>query len=158
LINQRLASPQEGEPAQLVRWMGCIQAQDYAMSKWAIGCRLPKTTDAGIEKDFNEGKILRTHVLRPAWHFICPEDIRWMLKLSAPKIKVLTRPYHRQVGIDSAILRKSKTLLIKALEEHGRLTRPQLAQVLGKGKIATNDTRLGHLLMDAELDGIICSA
>jgi len=158
LINQRLVAPKDTDPANLVRWMGCIQAQDYAMAKWAVGCRLSKATDAGIEKDFNEGKILRTHVLRPTWHFICPEDIRWMLKLSAPKIKALTRPYHQQLSIDYSILKKSKTLLTRALGEHGKLTRPQLAEVLRKGKITTNDTRLGHLLMDAELDAIICSA
>ena len=159
LINQHLAAPQSGAAAaQLVRWMGCIQAQDYAMAKWAVGCRLPKATDAGVEADFNEGKILRTHVLRPTWHFVCPEDIRWMLKLSAPKIKALTRPYHQKLDIDYAILKKSKSLLTRALREHGRLTRPQLAEVLRKGKIATDETRLGHLLMDAELDAIICSA
>ena len=159
LINQRLASPhQEAAPDQLVRWMGCIQAQDYAMAKWAVGCRLPHSTDADIEKAFQEGRILRTHALRPTWHFVCPEDVCWMLKFNAPKVRALTRPYHRQLQIDAAILKKSKTLLTGALKEHGKLTRPQLAEVLRKGKIATNDARLGHLLMDAELDGIICSA
>ena len=158
LINQHLAAPQEATPAQLVRWMGCIQAQDYAMAKWAVGCRLPGATDAGIEKDFNEGKILRTHVLRPTWHFVCPEDIRWMLKFNAPRVRALSRPYHRQLGIDAAVLKKSKTILIRVLGEHGQLTRPKLAEVLRKGKIATDEARLGHLLMDAELDAIICSA
>lgn len=181
LINQRLAAPADADlsapqgdpatptqgvdtgqtvdtPAELVRWMGCIQAQDYGMAKWAVGCRLPKATDAGIEKDFNEGQILRTHVLRPTWHFVRPEDVRWMLKLSAPKIKALTRPYHQKLDIDYAILKKSKTLLTRALGEHGQLTRPQLAEILRKGKIATDEARLGHLLMDAELDAIICSA
>jgi hypothetical protein len=158
LISQHLTGSQNLGLTQLVRWMGCVQAQDYGMAKWALGCRLPDTTEAGIEKEFSEGKILRTHVLRPTWHFICPEDIHWMLKLSAPKIKALTRPYHQKLGIDNAILKKSKILLTRALEEHGALTRPQIAELLRKGKIATDETRLGHLLMDAELDAIICSA
>ena len=157
LINQRLV-PTPSTATELVRWMGCIQAQDYAMAKWAVGCRLSKATESGIEKDFNEGKILRTHALRPTWHFVCPEDVRWMLKFNAPKVRALSRPYHRQLEIDAAILKKTKTLLAKALGEHGKLTRPQLAEVLRKGKVATNDARLGHLLMDAELDAIICSA
>lgn len=160
LINQRLtASPAAPTtPAGLVRWMGCIQAQDYAMAKWALGCRLPHSKDADMEKAFLEGQILRTHALRPTWHFVCPEDIRWLLPFNAPKVRALSRPYHRQLGIDAAILKKSKTLLTRALGEHGKLTRPQLAEVLRKGKIATNDARLAHLLMDAELDAIICSA
>jgi hypothetical protein len=128
------------------------------MANWAVGCRLQHSTSASIEEDFNEGKILRTHVLRPTWHFISPEDIRWMLKLSAPRIKAFTRPYHQQLEIDYNLLRKSKKVLVKALDQHKKLTRPQLTEILKKEKIDTSDTRMGHLLMDAELDALICSA
>jgi hypothetical protein len=160
LINQHLAAFAQPArtPADLVKWMACIQAQDFGMAKWALGCRLSAITDADIERDFNEGEILRTHALRPTWHFVCPEDVCWMLKFNAPKVRALSRPYHRQLGIDAAVLKKCKTLLTSALEEHRRLTRPQLAEVLRKGKIATDEARLGHLLMEAELDAIICSA
>ena len=158
LVNQRLAGTEFTTPHQLVKWMGCIQAQDYAMAKWAVGCRLQQATDATVEKDFNEGKILRTHVLRPTWHFISPENIRWMLKLSAPRIRAFARPYHRQLGIDDAILRKSKKIITKALSLHKKLTREQLTEMLRKEKIDTTDTRMAHLLIDAELDALICSA
>jgi hypothetical protein len=158
LINQRLAGTEFTTPCQLVKWMGCIQAQDFGMAKWAVGCRLQQATDPDIEKEFNEGRILRTHVLRPTWHFVCPEDIRWMLKLSAVKIKALTRPYHQQLGIDYAILRKSKQIITQALDQHHKLTRPQLTAILQKAGIDTSDARVGHLLMDAELDALICSA
>jgi hypothetical protein len=158
LVNQRLAGTEFTTPHQLVKWMGCIQAQDYAMAKWAVGCRLQQATDASVEKDFNEGKFLRTHVLRPTWHFVSPEDIRWMLKLSAPRIRAFARPYHRQLGIDAPILRKSKKFITKALTLHKKLTREQLTEALRKEKIDTSDTRMAHLLIDAELDALICSA
>jgi len=169
LVNQHLAktrspTPQQitgaevATPQQVVKWMGCIQAQDYGMAKWAVGCRLPQTTAASVEQDFNEGKFLRTHVLRPTWHFICPDDIRWMLKLSAPRIRTFARPYHKQLGIDAALLRKSKKIITTALGRHKKLTRPQLTELLKKEKIDTTDTRVGHLLIDAELDALICSA
>ena len=128
------------------------------MAKWAVGCRLQQATDASVEKDFNEGKFLRTHVLRPTWHFVSPEDIRWMLKLSAPRIRAFARPYHRQLEIDAAILRKSKKIITKALTLHKKLSREQLTEILRKEKINTSDTRMGHLLIDAELDALICSA
>jgi len=158
LINQRLAGTEFTTPQQLVKWMGCIQAQDYGMAKWAVGCRLQHATALSVEQDFNDGKILRTHVLRPTWHFICPEDIRWMLKLTAPRIKAFARPYHRQLNIDDALLRKSKKVITTALDQHKKLTRPQLTEILKKEKIDTTDTRMGHLLIDAELDALICSA
>ena len=158
LFRQRLAGSTFTTPQQLVKWMGCIQAQDYGMAKWAIGCRLQQSTATAVEQDFNDGKFLRTHVLRPTWHFICPDDIRWMLKLSAPRIRAFARPYHRQLGIDDAILRKSKKIITKALSLHKKLTREQLTEMLRKEKIDTSDTRMGHLLIDAELDALICSA
>lgn len=76
LSNQQIAGTSFGRPGELVRWMGCIQAQDYAMAKWAIGCRLSSATDSLVEAAFNAGEILRTHVLRPTWHFVHPADIR----------------------------------------------------------------------------------
>ena len=30
---------------------------------------------------------LRTHVLRPTWHYVSPNDIRWMLNLSCNRLK-----------------------------------------------------------------------
>src|SRR5882672_11845156 len=85
LHNQQLSITQLKQVSEVVQWMGAMQAQEYAMAKWAIGLRLKNATDALVEKAFNEGAILRTHVLRPTWHFVSPEDIRWLLMLTAPK-------------------------------------------------------------------------
>ena len=156
--NQQISGTNFTNSEELVSWMGCMQAQDYGMAKWAIGCRLIGVTDAGVEKDFNEGKILRTHILRPTWHFVSPRDIRWMLKLTGPKIKAFTKSHHQKLGIDYAVLKRSKTIIEKALVKNDRLTRKELQSSLAKGKVNTDDERAGFLLLDAELDGLICSA
>ncbi len=93
-----------------VRWMGCMQAQDFAMAKWAVGLRASGLTEAQIDEDFNAGKVLRTHVLRPTWHFVLPVDIGWMLKLTGPRIKQFSKPMHRQLGIEEAVLRRSRKI------------------------------------------------
>jgi alpha-amylase/alpha-mannosidase (GH57 family) len=80
--NHQLGNPEFNEPKELVSWMGAIQAQDYGMSKWAIGVRLKSATINDIETALNRGDILRTHVMRPTWHLVAAEDIRWMLQLS----------------------------------------------------------------------------
>jgi hypothetical protein len=158
IANQQMAGTHFMRPADLVQWMGCMQAGDYGMAKWAIGCRLKGISDASVEQDLGDGKILRTHVLGPAWHFVCPADIRWMLKWSAPRIKAMSRTCHEKLGIDYAILRQSKRILTKALTKHRWLTCEELTSVLRREKINVNDSRVGHLLMDAELDALICSA
>jgi hypothetical protein len=157
LLNQQISAGRYTAPAALVRWMGCIQAQDFAGAKWAIGSRIKGMTEAAVEKDFNEGRFLRTHVLRPTWHFVAPEDIRWMLKLTAPRLKAFNKNMHRNLEITPAILKRSTAVIEKALAGGKQLTRTELLLRLKKSKINTDDIRFSFLLMDAELDGVICS-
>jgi hypothetical protein len=78
LHNQSLSQTALTEPSQVVESLGAVQAQDYAGAKWALAQRLVDApSDAEMEAAFNEGKILRTHVMRPTWHFVTPTDIRW---------------------------------------------------------------------------------
>lgn len=137
--------------------MGAIQAQDYGMAKWAIGLRIPGSDDTVIEKAFNEGKILRTHVLRPTWHFVTPQDIRWMIELTAPRILSSLAHNDRHLSLDKKILKKTNDALAKALEGGKQLTRDEVKSVLQKAKIDTSGLRFIHLLEHAELDRVICS-
>ncbi|SEW53959.1 winged helix DNA-binding domain-containing protein [Chitinophaga arvensicola] len=155
--HQQLLHSHFTRPAELIQWMGCVQAQDYAGAKWAIGNRVQGSTDASIEKDFNEGRLLRTHVLRPTWHFVAPEDIGWMLQLTAPRIKAFNKRLHEKLGISEKDLHRSRTILGQALSDQPFLTRTAILPLLHKAKINTDDIRLGFLLMDAELEGLICS-
>jgi hypothetical protein len=137
--------------------MGAVQAQDYNMAKWAVGVRLPGSTDKGIEDAFNKGDILRTHVLRPTWHFVAPENIRWMLSLSADKIKASARTRDKNMEITKALYNQTNQAIRKALEGHKQLTREELAKELEKAKIKVNSSRLVHFMMRAEVDAIVCS-
>jgi hypothetical protein len=154
LVNQGLLTGFTSA-AEVVRWMGCVQAQDYAMGKWGVGLRFSGATDAGIEADFDAGRILRTHVLRPTWHFVLPEDIGWMVRLTGPRVRAGALSMQRQMGIDKAVLLKSKKILTKALE--APMTRAELAVLFSRAKINTDEIRMGLLMMDAELEGLICS-
>ena len=101
LRNQQLIASSHRKAAQVVSWLGAMQAQDFPAAKWAIGLRAPGIQDGDVEQAFNDGLILRTHVLRPTWHFVTPEDIRWLLKLSAPRIHAQNAYYYRQSGLDA---------------------------------------------------------
>jgi len=137
--------------------MGAMQAQDFYMAKWAIGIRLNNSTDIQIETAFNNGEIIRTHVMRPTWHFVSPKDIGWMLELTAPQIKSSMRSRNKQLELTEAVFAKSNRLIEKALSTAKTMTREQLSNEFEKAKINTSDNRLAHLFMQAELDGLICS-
>jgi hypothetical protein len=158
LHNQLLSQTKWTQPEEIVEWLGAVQSQDYAGAKWALAQRLrDATTDAEIEQAFNEGKILRTHVMRPTWHFVTSTDIRWMLDLTAPRVKIAMAYMDRQLGLDKSILKKSNIVLRKALQGNQQLTRSELAQFLKKAGVAVDGYRMGQLTGHAELDQVVCS-
>ncbi|HEX2621372.1 MAG TPA: winged helix DNA-binding domain-containing protein [Phototrophicaceae bacterium] len=157
LRTQQVIGSRFSEPEQIVDWLGAVQSQDYMGAKWALGQRLQNATDDKIEQAFTAGTILRTHVMRPTWHFVTPNDIRWMLELTAPRVETLNGTYYRKMELDDAIFARSHEVLIKALAGGQQLTRNELADLLEQAGIVTDDLRLTLLVMEAELKGIICS-
>jgi Winged helix DNA-binding domain len=158
LHNQLISQQMFERPGDVVQWLGAVQAQDYAAAKWAVGLRLSGASNDDIEQACDNGQLLRTHVMRPTWHFVSPADIRWMLALTAPRVKAALSYYDRKLELDNATLMSSNAALVKALQSGNQLTRPELASVLKLAGIATDDLqRLTHLLMHAELDGVVCS-
>lgn len=158
LASQQLINPEFTAPHGIVSWMGAMQAQDYPMAKWAIGVRLPGITDGGVESAIARGEILRTHLLRPTWHFVAPQDIYWLLDLTAPQIKAGQSSRDRQLELTEAVYSRSNRTIERALRSRGQLTREDLIIELNNVGIATDQNRASHLLMRAELEKIICSS
>jgi hypothetical protein len=157
LRNQKLVGSGFRKPEDVVAWLGAVQAQDYAAAKWAVGLRANGITEADVERAFNKGAILRTHFLRPTWHFVTPADIRWMLALTAPRVHAVSAYYYRKFELDGGTFARSRAALESALEGGKHLTRSELALVLQRAGIPANSLRLGYLTMHAELDAVICS-
>jgi hypothetical protein len=157
LISQMIARPELKTASEVVSRMGAIQAQDFAMSKWAIGSRLPDSAEKEIEDDLDNGEIIRTHLLRPTWHLVSADDIYWMLDLTAPQIKILMRSWNKGLELDGKIFAKCNLLLENALSGGKFLTREELMTILNKNKIATTENRSAIIMMNAELEGLVGS-
>ena len=157
LLNQRIATTTFTKPEQVVDYLGAVQAQEYAVSKWSIGLRAIGLVDNDVEKSINDGRILRTHALRPTWHFVTPQNIRWMLMLNKPRVMAGMKARWKQLELTDKIAAKSNQIITKALQGNKQLTRTEIKTLLDKQKIQTDENRLSHLLMVAELDALICS-
>jgi len=157
LAAQRIVNPISSSAPELVSYFGCVQAEEYALTKWSLGLRLPGSTDLTIEAGFNKGDILRTHLLRPTWHFVAPADIRWMLKLTAPRVNAANAFMYRKSELDSKVFARSEKVILKALSGDKYLTRNELNAVLKKHKIEAGGFRLSYIMMHAELEALICS-
>ena len=157
LRNQRLIGPGIKKPADIVSWLGAVQAQEFAVAKWALGLRSPGLTEADVDHAFEDGAIVRTHILRPTWHFVAPEDIRWMQKLTGPRVQRLSASYHRNVGLDQRAFARSRRVLESSLRDGRHLTRAALGAAHTRARIQVDGLRLAFLMMQAELDLVICS-
>ncbi len=158
LSNQGLLKPTLKTASAVVARLGAVQAQDYGASKWGVAQRTAGLTDAQIEKEIDNGMIVRTHVLRPTWHFVAAADIGWMLALSAPRVHAANAYWYRWLEVDEAVARRSRTVLTKALRDGKQLTRAELGQALARARIQiTSPQRLACIVMRAELEGLICS-
>jgi hypothetical protein len=157
LISQQIAATKSETVKDLLGWMGAMQAQDYPMAKWAVGIRLPKSKDKTIEDALDKGEIIRTHVLRPTWHFVSAEDVYWMIELTSPHIKSSLKSSDRKLGLTETMYSKSNRIIEKALAPDRHVTREELIRNLTRAKIPTNNNRAWRFFLRAELDGIICS-
>ena len=158
LRNQKLSSPDGRKPVDVVRWFGAVQSQDFEAAKWALALRMQSATNAAVEEAFNSGTILRTHLMRPTWHFVAHDDIRWLLELTAPRVNLRCGPNYRKLELDDAEFKRSRKVLEKVLRNGKHATRSELRKRLNESGVAADDTiRLAHILIRAELDGVVCS-
>ena len=120
LANQQIAFSKLKTVKEAVSRMGAVQAQDFAMSKWAVGLRVPGSTEKSVESAIDSGEIIRTHVLRPTWHLVSAEDVYWMLELSAPQIKTAARSRDRELGLTDKTISHCNNLFEKWLSLPGQ--------------------------------------
>jgi hypothetical protein len=154
---QGVTAPRFTTPAEAVAWLGAVQSQEYGYAKWSLGQRSTGVDEAAVDRALAEGSILRTHLLRPTWHYVRRQDIRWMLTATARRVRGMMAPYDRPLELDEGVYARSNELIVRALEGENHLTRAALSEALSAGGIEAKGQRLGHLVMRAELDALICS-
>ena len=111
LISQKIASADFTSSKEVVGWMGAMQAQDFAMAKWAVGVRQSNSTNVKIETALNSGEIIRTHVMRPTWHFVASDDVYWLLELTARKIKLAMKARDKELELPETIFTQCNNIL-----------------------------------------------
>jgi hypothetical protein len=157
MANSGLGARPFRSPLEVVAWHGAMQAQDYGLAKWSIGQRTLRAVDEDVDRALEGGAIVRTHVLRPTWHFVAAGDIRWMLSLTAPRVHQHLAPRFRELGLDHRSLRRCEALIASALQGGGRMTRREIGGVLTSEGVDTSGQRLPHIFVHCELEAVICS-
>lgn len=153
----RLRGTRFETPQAVVGAFAALQAQEFVPAKWAVAQRSTSATESAMDKAFADGLILRTHVLRPTWHFVLRDDARWLLDLTAPRVHQLNAYYYRKFGLDDDVFATCNAVCRRTLRGGRQLTRKELAGVLEKAGVAASGLHLGYILMRAELDAVLIS-
>ncbi len=160
LGNQHLVGPVENrgaDAAAVVARFGAMQAQEFAIARWSVGQRAHGLDDAAVQRAFDEGQILRTHALRPTWHFIAAVDLAWIQRLTGPRVHAFNAYYYRSHGLDPAGAARTNEVIADALRGGHALTRSELAAALASAGWPAAGNQLAYVVMWAELDGLIAS-
>jgi hypothetical protein len=158
LRQQHLVGAPAASMETVISQLGAVQAQEFAVAKWSLARRSRgQVTEAQFDRAFAEGRILRTHALRPTWHFLLPADFRWIMAATAPRVLAMMAPYSRVLGIDEACARRSQRLMRQALAGGQHLTRKEIGAVLARDGLEAEGQRLGYIMGRAELDLVVCS-
>src|SRR4029453_2313206 len=157
LATQRLHEAGLPSAADVVRLLGCAQSQEYAHALWSLGMRTTGLRAAEVQAEFDRGDFLRTHILRPTWHFVAAEDIRWILEVTASRVQKLNQAIYRQQGLDPATLDHGGAVIAEELRGGRYRTRAELGQALADRGLRSQGIGLAYIVMNAELQGVICS-
>lgn len=156
LYNQHIASRMLERPAQVIAWMGAVQAQDYLGALWAVGLRTRNANEENVERAIADRSIVRTWPMRRTLHFVAAADVRWMLDLLTPRAIAGSAWLHKQLELDDRILARSKELFVSALQGGKQLPRDAMYGLLEAAHISTTGGRGLHLLSRLAQEGIIC--
>jgi hypothetical protein len=156
LANQQIAAPVFERPADVVAWLGAVQAQDYLGALWAVGLRMPSATEQAVEQALAEKTIVRTWPMRGTIHFVAPADARWMLELLTPRVVRGSKGRMAQLGLDQTIFEASAKVLSKELQGGKQLTRPAIYELLERANIATDNSRGLHILGRLAHERLLC--
>ncbi len=158
LYHQQIAVQQFKTPAQVVAWLGAVQAQDYAGAKWSIGLRLPGTTDADITNAIAGRTIIRTWPMRGTLHFVAAADIRWMVTHLTPRIIAGSASRFQRLELDDATFARCRKIFTRALQGGRQLTRDAMYAALEEGGISVEGFRGLHILCRLSQEGLLCFA
>ena len=158
-LRSQLVSPTRPElrkPVDVVRWMTAMQAQDFPGAKWAVGLRLPGSTDSTIEAALADGSVVRSWPLRGTLHFVAAEDLPWLLALSRERMIKRSASTLSAEGLTPAVLGRADDAARAALTGGGVLTRDELYELLAESGVSTAGQARYHALWYLCQTGTLC--
>jgi hypothetical protein len=154
---QGLASPRFATAAEVVRHFGCVQSQVHDMALWSLARRTTGVTLTELRAGFDQGQFLRTHVLRPTWHFVDADDLHWLQALTGPRVERLVQTTNRTLDLTTDVVRRGVAVVAEALADGAPRTRLEVGALLAGAGLPGSGQPLAHIVMQAEIESVVVS-
>jgi Winged helix DNA-binding domain len=151
-----LAERETRAPAEVVSWMGAMQAQDVASGEWSFGVRCAGLTQSDIHQATIDREIMRTWPMRGTVHFVPPGDAKWMLDVTGVRALKGAARRREQLGLTEPIVTKAVDVLRSALSGARSMTRAECVALLIDAGVHTAPEHGYHLLLYASQLGVTC--
>jgi hypothetical protein len=144
-------------PAAVVDHLVAVQAQEHPFARWSLAQRTAPVVGASVvDGAFDGGEVLRTHVLRPTWHYVTPADLAWLMPLSGPRLDRRNARRYDELELDRRTLARTDRLLARFVTERPQTRRELAARLEAEGVVVAGQ-RMPHILFHAELRSLIVS-
>ena len=150
LVAQGVLGEGFGSVPETVRWMTAMQAQDLPAALWAVGVR---SSGAGLESvraALDDAEIVRSWPMRGTLHLVAPEDLRWMLSITTPRMIRGAATRHRQLEISEGDIKLCRDVALEMLTGGRAATRQEMFAAFEAAGQVTKEQRGVHLL------GLLC--
>lgn len=137
-----------------VRHLLALQAQDLPGARWAIGVRTPGTTERDVAAVLDAGEIVRSWAQRGTLHIVPPEDLGWMLGLTAARMRRQYGGVLARLGIDDEVLARARRVAERATSA-GPVPRRRLLELLDEGGVDTSEQRGTHTILQLATQRVI---
>jgi hypothetical protein len=141
-----VGAPPADEPAGIVRHHLAMQAQDFKASRWAVGSRLPGSTDAAILAAYDAGTLVRSWPMRGTVHVVAAEDLPWMMELMGPKALSGVKRRWEYLGIVEEVMERARDVAVQLLSGGGRCTREEWGVAVEEAGLDLKGLRSYHTI------------
>lgn len=156
MANLLLSTSQARTPAEVVQWMGAMQAQEINSGKWSLGVRIPGATESDVDEALRRGEVLRTWPMRGTIHLVPPQDARWMLATTGRRALSGLQARWDYLELDEATVTRCAATLDAALVHGNPMPRSAVLQLLTESGEDVSGQRAYHLLWYASQIGVTC--
>lgn len=148
-----------GQPEQVVQSVIGFQAQELPSAYLSIRARSQGITANQLQQVHQvEAAFAWTWCMRGTLHLITAQDARWMIPLLGPGAISGDRRRLARLGWTDNSARKGIEIILALLEEHGEITRSEIAAQFEKNGLPFQGQAPVHLIFKAACEGLITTA